>query len=294
MTPLGKTPHIAAINFEDGFTGNGKIFVKVETTKNNSQKLVIYERSGLIAFFSDIFRNRKNTFTLREWASHEVGGLPQSFNKERLTQNIKQVQQTSRTVALNVLNSLVASKDLDADSKSVSDQINKNLVDIASTPIDEDLTPLPLTKFIRCAENSLKLILANLGLSENQISLLIQGKNAQLNADVMATGKLRISSFNDSDLQLAYDQLIQPMLSTFIPTIKFVAISDTLSPDGNQKALKATPSSEIKSLAKFLLILDHKNADGDEEHQRYRNTLKQVIKKLESIEKAEAKANSLT
>ena len=193
-----------------------------------------------------------------------------------------------------MLNSLVASKNLDADSKSVSDQINKNLVDIASTPIDKDLNQLSVTDFMRCAANSLKLILANLGLSENQISLVIQGKDAKLNADVIATGKSRISSFNDSDLQLAYDQLIQPVLSTFIPNIKFVAISDTISPTGNQKALKVAPSSEIKSLAKFLLILDPKNADGDKEHQRYRNTLKQVIQKLESSEKAEAEAKSPT
>jgi hypothetical protein len=65
MTSSAQTQRIAAIKFEDGFTGKGKIFVKVEKNSNNSEKLVIYERSGLTAFFTDIFRDRKNTFTLR-------------------------------------------------------------------------------------------------------------------------------------------------------------------------------------------------------------------------------------
>ena len=118
------TPQITRVRFDDGFTGNAKIFVRVEKAADQSEQLVIYEKSGIAAFFTDIFRDRSNTFTLREWAHRKLGDLPETINKEQLTANIKQLKSTQYIAsAPEILNKLIAERKLDGngmlESKSV-------------------------------------------------------------------------------------------------------------------------------------------------------------------------------
>jgi len=122
-TPIGN--RISDVKFEEGFTGNGKVFVHVEKQGDNSEKLVIYEsNNALTAFFSNLFRNRSDTFTLREWAHRKLGDLPETFDKQRLTQNIKQLaSKPCVETAPEILNKLISERKLDADETSVSKSI---------------------------------------------------------------------------------------------------------------------------------------------------------------------------
>ena len=116
---------IQEVKFEEGFTGNGKVFVQVEKQADNSESLVIYEATNVVtAFFLNLFRNRAGTFTLREWAHRKLGDLPETFDKQRLTQNIKQVASMSCIeTAPEILNKLISERKLDADATSVSKSI---------------------------------------------------------------------------------------------------------------------------------------------------------------------------
>ena len=61
---------ISGVEVELGFVGDGKVFVKVEKQKDNSEKLMIYEaKNTFTGFFLNLFRDRKTTFTAREWAA---------------------------------------------------------------------------------------------------------------------------------------------------------------------------------------------------------------------------------
>ena len=122
-SPIGN--RISDVQFEEGFTGNGKVFIHVEKQGDNSEKLVIYEsNNALTAFFSNLFRNRSDTFTLREWAHRKLGDLPETFDKQRLTQNIKQLaSKPCVETAPEILNKLISERKLDADETSVSKSI---------------------------------------------------------------------------------------------------------------------------------------------------------------------------
>jgi hypothetical protein len=110
------TPQITRVRFDDGFTGNAKIFVRVEKAADQSEQLVIYEKSGIAAFFTDIFRDRSNTFTLREWAHRKLGDLPETINKEQLPANIKQLKSTQYIAsAPEILNKLISERKLDGN-----------------------------------------------------------------------------------------------------------------------------------------------------------------------------------
>lgn len=131
-TPIGN--RISDVKFEEGFTGNGKIFVHVEKQTDSSEKLVIYEsNNALTAFFSNLFRNRSDTFTLREWAHRKLGDLPETFDKQRLTQNIKQIaSKPCKEIAPEILNKLISERKLDADKTSVSKSIQFLRLDTAA------------------------------------------------------------------------------------------------------------------------------------------------------------------
>jgi hypothetical protein len=61
---------ITWVEIEKDFTGDGKVFVKVEKQEDNSEKLMIYEaKNAFTGFFLNLFRDRKTTFTAREWAA---------------------------------------------------------------------------------------------------------------------------------------------------------------------------------------------------------------------------------
>ena len=116
MTRTAQTTQITRVRFDDGFTGNAKIFVRVEKAADQSEQLVIYEKSGIAAFFTDIFRDRSNTFTLREWAHRKLGDLPETINKEQLTANTKQLKSTQYIAsAPEILNKLISERKLDGN-----------------------------------------------------------------------------------------------------------------------------------------------------------------------------------
>ena len=46
MTPTTQAPKITELIFDAGFTGDAKIFVKVEKAADQSERLVIYEKAG--------------------------------------------------------------------------------------------------------------------------------------------------------------------------------------------------------------------------------------------------------
>ena len=123
-TPIGNH-RISEVNFEEGFTGNGKVFIEVQKQADNSEKLVVYEaNNALTAFFSNLFRIRSKTFTAREWAANLQGGTPEKIDKEKLVQNIKQAASKNWIEsAPQILNKLVADKKLDAPDDDVKNCI---------------------------------------------------------------------------------------------------------------------------------------------------------------------------
>ena len=125
MTTPMSINRISEVNFEEGFTGNGKVFIEVQKQADNSEKLVIYEaNNALTAFFSNLFRIRSKTFTAREWAANIQGGSPEKIDREKLVQNIKQAaSKNCIESAPEILNKLVAEKKLDAPDTEVKNCI---------------------------------------------------------------------------------------------------------------------------------------------------------------------------
>ena len=126
MTTPMSINRISEVNFEEGFTGNGKVFIEVQKQADNSEKLVVYEaNNALTAFFSNLFRIRSKTFTARECAANIQGGSPEKIDKEKLVQNIKQAaSKNCIESAPQILNKLVADKKLDAPEAEVSKYIS--------------------------------------------------------------------------------------------------------------------------------------------------------------------------
>ena len=116
MTTPMSSNRISQVDFEKGFTGDGKIFIHIEKQENNSEKLVIYEATNsLSAFFLNLFRNPNKTFTAREWAARSEGKLPANIDKEKLIQNIKQVVSPNYVESAPLIfDKLVQEKKLDA------------------------------------------------------------------------------------------------------------------------------------------------------------------------------------
>lgn len=125
MTTPMSINRISEVNFEEGFTGNGKVFIEVQKQADNSEKLVVYEaNNALTAFFLNYFRNPSKTFTAREWAANIQGGSPEKIDKEKLVQNIKQAaSKNCIESAPEILNKLVAEKKLDAPDTEVKNCI---------------------------------------------------------------------------------------------------------------------------------------------------------------------------
>ena len=307
MTPTAQTSKIADLRFETGFTGDAKIFVKVEKASNGSENLVIYEKSGIAAFFTDIFRDRRSTLTLREWAGNAQDCLPQTLNKERLTQNIKQIKQAMEAklgptyalgatyeeapLAVKVINQLVAAQNLDSDQKNCSDIIK------------DALPPLMFQDMYRQLKPSLNAILESLGLNEYAVGVVMNGNGHIVDAKKIEAAKSMLKAHNDANLENAFDELIQQTSDRRSLQMKVMYLAYFVQPSGNLDSLMGWSPSDAKSLAKFLLALDNNPAaddvqlsldDNDVLHQRYINTLKLAIKKLEKIEQENAAATPQT
>jgi hypothetical protein len=278
MTPTAQTSKIANLRFEAGFTGNEKIFVKVEKTSNGSEKLVLYEKSGITAFLIDIFRDRRSTFTLREWASHKQGSQPQALNKERLTQNIKQIKEATEMtlpptneeapLAVKVINQLVAGKNLDSDQRICSDKIKNALPPLMGGEINKQLKP------------SLEAILRSLGLNDHEVGLVMTGKGAEVDTKKIAAARSIVKAKNDANLEHAFNQLIQQTSNSRPIAVKALYLADFVQPNGHVGNLLGWDSSDAKSLAKFLLAFDTGPKADLVQHQRYINTLQLAIQKL--------------
>lgn len=293
MTPTTQASKITELTFDAGFTGDAKIFVKVENAGSGSEKLVIYERSGIAAFFTDIFRNRRNTFTLREWASHKQGSLPKALNKERLTQNIKQIKQAMKfavpqpvgqlqagqavePLGLRVINKLVTDKKLDDDTNVVSSHIKNALPGVTFQQFSEYMM------------RSLQSILEGFGMNKDQISSVMKGNGDGIDPNVIQAAEKKLREKNDPAQVSAFAQLISTeSAGGFIAPMKIMSMAIYLSSDGDIQSLGQWPASEAKSFAKFLLALDKGPSADDVKHPLYINSLQQAIVKLEAREKLE-------
>jgi hypothetical protein len=266
MTPL-QAGTISKVDFDEAFTGNGKIFVKVEK-QGTSENLVIYEKSGFAAFVADLFRNRADTFTLREWAHRKLGDLPQTFDKERLTQNIKQLQQGAEQEAPALINKLIADRKLDADPKILSNFI-KNIplkASVFSSQIIDALHQISdrygLTVKDTDPKGNPRTTYFDHGAWERSGS-----NSTQVPADLQTTLKSLLNTERGGRLAEATGEqlgLVMSGIKIFVPSGREVV--------------------RLKSVAEFLLKHDsHQNPD-DIQHQRYLTTLKLAIQKLEAIE----------
>jgi hypothetical protein len=121
---------ISGVEVEQGFVGDGKVFIHVEKQADNSEKLMIYEaKNAFTGFFLNLFRDRKTTFTAREWAAKSQEKMPSDIDKERLIQNIKTAVSSSNIQkAREIFNKLVTTKKLDTSEAEaeVAEYLYKN------------------------------------------------------------------------------------------------------------------------------------------------------------------------
>jgi hypothetical protein len=268
MTPL-QAGTISKVDFDEAFTGNGKIFVKVEK-QGTSENLVIYEKSGFAAFVADLFRNRADTFTLREWAHRKLGDLPQTFDKERLTQNIKQLQQGAEQEAPALINKLIADRKLDADPKIISNFI-KN-------------TPLNGMAFQSEVEKTLPQISDQLGLTSTRSTRNGEIKTTYFDKELWKQSKAQIANQIPDNSQLTLDDLFNSGSVVVDASRRAFNLSTIMEGGAYANPIWMPSLASLKPFAEFLLKHDsHQNPD-DIQHQRYLTTLKLAIQKLEAIE----------
>lgn len=150
---------ITWVEIEKDFTGDGKVFVKVEKQEDNSEKLMIYEaKNAFTGFFLNLFRDRKTTFTAREWAAKSQEKMPSAINKEKLIQNIKTaVSHSCVERAPQMLSKLVDEKKLDA----AANEISKSIQDI---PLSKVACKGSIDASVRQLQSNLKSSLYSLNL----------------------------------------------------------------------------------------------------------------------------------
>jgi hypothetical protein len=262
-SPIGS--RISELKFEEGFTGNGKIFVHVEKQSDNSEKLVIYEsNNALTAFFANLFRNRSDTFTLREWAHRKLGDLPETFDKQRLTQNIKQLaSRPCVETAPQILNKLISERKLDADETSVSKSIRF----------------LPLGK-AACAieiEASLR------ALQKKSMSSWVGKSNEEIARQLV----------KDLELDLGHDQvmLLLPMLHIKDPNTDFkdCTLTKKLLPYQDRDEKKQSwPEGELRTYVRLLTAIASKlpSANASPSKERYLASLELINQNLTSKDNA--------
>lgn len=258
MTPVILKSKISDIQFADDFTGNGKIFVEV-SVEQGKEKMVVYEKSGLSAFFTDVFRDRSKTFTLREWAHRKLGDLPETFDKERLTQNIKQIKPLADTknctpAACALVNKLVENRKLDADPAWVQSFLRN------------DLPQLTLHDF------------------SHELSSAIRDFRGQLLPGIGQEAFMK--QFNEKTAAPHFGQLAWPVFSPsgqngldrLTTCLLWISEKDWT---GGPLAVQ---TSALKNFAKVMLMLAERKPEKDLMQQRYINTLKLCIRKLEIME----------
>lgn len=267
-TPVGN--RISDVKFEEGFTGNGKIFVHVEKKSDNSERLVIYEsNNALTAFFSNLFRNRSDTFTLREWAHRKLGDLPETFDKQRLTKNIKQLaSRPCVETAPEILNKLISERKLDADETSVSKSIRFLPLGKSACAIEIDASLKALQK--TCSQK------VDQSLSEIT-SQLIKDLSLDLNYyDVF--GALTFVNFKNPDVSFG-DRPITKALLSF--------------QDSDRKK-QSWPEHELRAFVRLLIATASKlpSANASPSKERYLASLELINQNLTSKDKASSATKS--
>jgi hypothetical protein len=265
MTTPMSINRISEVNFEEGFTGNGKVFIEVQKQADNSEKLVIYEaNNALTAFFSNLFRIRSKTFTAREWAANIQGGSPEKIDREKLVQNIKQAaSKNCIESAPEILNKLVAEKKLDAPDTEVKNCIRD----------------IPLGK-AACAieiEASLK------ALQKKSMSSWVGKSNEEIARQLV----------KDLELDLGHDQvmLLLPMLHIKDPNTDFkdCTLTKKLLPYQDRDEKKQSwPEGELRTYVRLLTAIASKlpSANASPSKERYLASLELINQNLTSKDNA--------
>lgn len=268
-TPIGN--RISDVKFEEGFTGNGKVFVHVEKQADNSEKLVIYEsNNALTAFFSNLFRNRSDTFTLREWAHRKLGDLPETFDKQRLTQNIKQLaSKPCVETAPDILNKLISERKLDADETSVSKSIR-------FLPLGKAACAIEIEASLRALQK--KSMSSWVDKSNEEIAKqLIKDLSLDLNYyDVF--GALTILNFKNPDMSFGDRPITKALLSY---------------QDSDRKK-QSWPEHELRAFVRLLIATASKlpSANASPSKERYLASLELINQNLTSKDKASSATKS--
>jgi hypothetical protein len=265
MTTPMSINRISEVNFEEGFTGNGKVFIEVQKQADNSEKLVVYEaNNALTAFFLNYFRNPSKTFTAREWAANIQGGSPEKIDKEKLVQNIKQAaSKNCIESAPEILNKLVAEKKLDAPDTEVKNCIRD----------------IPLGK-AACAieiEASLK------ALQKKSMSSWVGKSNEEIARQLV----------KDLELDLGHDQvmLLLPMLHIKDPNTDFkdCTLTKKLLPYQDRDEKKQSwPEGELRTYVRLLTAIASKlpSANASPSKERYLASLELINQNLTSKDNA--------
>jgi hypothetical protein len=271
MTTPMSINRISEVNFEEGFTGKGKVFIEVQKQADNSEKLVIYEaNNALTAFFSNLFRIRSKTFTAREWAANLQGGTPEKIDKDKLVQNIKQAaSKNCIESAPEILNKLVAEKKLDAPDTEVKNCIRD----------------IPLGK-AACAieiEASLK------ALQKKSMSSWVGKSNEEIARQLV----------KDLELDLGHDQvmLLLPMLHIKDPNTDFkdCTLTKKLLPYQDRDEKKQSwPEGELRTYVRLLTAIASKlpSANASPSKERYLASLELINQNLTSKDNASSATKS--
>lgn len=249
---------ISWVEIEKDFTGDGKVFVKVEKQEDKSEKLMIYEaKNAFTGFFLNLFRDRKTTFTAREWAAKSQEKMPAEIDKEKLIKNIKTAVSPSCVErAPQMLSKLVDEKKLDAAANEISESIQ-------DIPLGKDACKRSIGASVRQLQSNLKsshygLILKGLTNYTNDLGLKL--------TDKQIAALLVLLFLGADDLKFGDKPITQALLSHL----------DT----GEVK----TPwnKEELQGFVKLLIAMEStlKVTTPSPEQVRYLNTLKRIEENL--------------
>jgi hypothetical protein len=265
MTTPMSINRISEVNFEEGFTGKGKVFIEVQKQADNSEKLVIYEaNNALTAFFSNLFRIRSKTFTAREWAANIQGGSPEKIDREKLLQNIKQAaSKNCIESAPEILNKLVAEKKLDAPDTEV-----KNC--IRDIPLGKAACAIEIEASLRA-------------LQKKSMSSWVGKSNEEIARQLV----------KDLELDLGHDQvmLLLPMLHIKDPNTDFkdCTLTKKLLPYQDRDEKKQSwPEGELRTYVRLLTAIASKlpSANASPSKERYLASLELINQNLTSKDNA--------
>jgi hypothetical protein len=271
MTTPMSINRISEVNFEEGFTGNGKVFIEVQKQADNSEKLVIYEaNNALTAFFSNLFRIRSKTFTAREWAANIQGGSPEKIDREKLVQNIKQAaSKNCIESAPEILNKLVAEKKLDAPDTEV-----KNC--IRDIPLGKAACAIEIEASLRA-------------LQKKSMSSWVGKSNEEIARQLV----------KDLELDLGHDQvmLLLPMLHIKDPNTDFkdCTLTKKLLPYQDRDEKKQSwPEGELRTYVRLLTAIASKlpSANASPSKERYLASLELINQNLTSKDNASSATKS--